>query len=441
MRSFLIVFGSACVGPRLVGVNRCGAVTSLKTKVIVVGAGPAGLMAAIAASQNGAAVTVCDQLDRPGTKLLVTGGGRCNLTNSLSRMAFIAKFGREGRFLLPALEMLDSDALRRFLRSRGVPTSSPDGFHIFPVSNRASEVLGALLRECEGGGVQFRLRTRVTGLALAAGSVSGVDTDQGPVPADRVVIATGGRGYPKLGATGTGYDLAVRAGHRLITPVPALVPLVTGEDWPGTCAGVALENARLWTDLPRLRGHVTDGPLLFTHRGFSGTAALDHSGAVSQLLLKRPSVPLALCVLPGTSTTAWKERFQAWQRSDGTSCIRNLLDRHLPRSLASAVSELAGAVGSVRAAHLTRPQQEALVRGLTALRVTVVGTAGFENAMVTRGGIALKEVRPDSLESRLVKGLYFAGEVLNLDGPCGGYNLQWAFSSGWLAGRSCSGAS
>ncbi len=406
-------------------------------KVIVIGAGPAGLMAAIQAARAGARVVLVEQLARAGAKLLATGGGRCNLTNTLPQADFAARFGKQGRSMLPALQALDSRALRRFFEERGVPTASADGFHVFPASNQASDVLAVLLRECATLGVELRLGRKAAGLRLANAAVAGVELDDGALPCDRVVVATGGKSYPRLGGIGGGYALAAQAGHTIVPPVPALAALDTRETWPGECAGITMPAVRLRIDLPAHRRQAKEGDLLFTHSGLSGPAALDLSGDVAQLLQDREEAPLKLHLLPEAPEAAWRQRFEHWRRDSGRKHLRNLLSHHLPQKLADVACAQAGAVANVRAAELPKNAMNALAAWLAAAPLTATATAGFDKAMATRGGVALRQVDPKTLRSKLAAGLYFAGEVLDLDGPCGGYNLQWAFSSGDLAGRSC----
>lgn len=403
--------------------------------VAVVGAGPAGLMAAIAAAERGRRVVVLEQLADPGRKLLATGGGRCNLTTTLPAREFPARFGRRGRFMGPALAALDPQALRALFESLGVPTHAPDGLHVYPSSERAADVLAALGRRLRDLGVDVRTEAPVTALWMEGGALRGVETAAGRVAAGRVVLATGGRGYPDLGATGTGYALARQGGHTLVEPTPALVPLVASETWPRRCAGVTLSPARVRISREGRPRAERTGDVLFTHTGLSGPAVLDLSGDVAALLAHGASVPLAVDVAPGVERGEWLARFDAWQASGGATTMRALLDRHLPRLLVPVVLGLAGIDAPLRPARIDRPRRRALADLLTALPLTVTGTEGWDRAMVTRGGVPLPEVDPRTLESRMCPGLWLAGEILDLDGPSGGFNLQWAFSSGYLAGR------
>jgi len=429
----------------------------------VVGAGPAGLLAAIAAAESRRApgtgtaravaggIVLLERLPRPGVKLLATGGGRCNLTNTLPPDEFPARFGRHGRFILPALAAFGPDALRRFLGSLGVPTAAPDGLHVFPVTDSAADVQRALVRRARELGVRLRLAVAARALWIEGGALRGLETSRGRIAANAVILATGGKGYPALGAAGAGYALAREAGHTIVEPTPALVPLVTRETWPRELAGLALSPARARIDLPGRppafapgapglrcgpRAGIT-GDLLFTHTGLSGPAILDLSGDVAVLLSDRAEVPLRLDLAPRTTRAEWLARLDSWPLSEGRKALRTLLAAHFPRALADLLCRLAGLAPATRPAQVSRPARRALADLLTALPLTVTATEGWNRAMVTRGGVALKEVDPQTLASRLLPGLAFAGEILDLDGPSGGFNLQWAFSSGRLAGSSC----
>lgn len=403
---------------------------------IVVGAGPAGMMAAISSSHHGAQVAILDQLDRPGLKLLATGGGRCNVTNTLDDDSFMERFGKHGRFMQPALSAMNGPKLRAFLAEHGVPTVSPDTFHVYPTSNTSASVLYSLWTLCSKQNVKRLLGTEAKALLIENESVVGIDANSGPIAARTVVLATGGRSYPDLGATGSGYSLAARAGHTIATPLPVLVPLVTRETWPGELSGVSLRQVHVWIDLPRRQKASCTGDMLFTRTGVSGPAVLDLSRDVVPLLHEHGDVPIRLNLQPETSAEQWNARFDEWPSAHGRKTVVKLLGQHLPASLARMILRLAGMAEDLPAASFSRPQRDAVLKLVTQLPLAVKSAGGFDNAMVTRGGISLREVDPKTLQSRKVRGLYFAGEILDLDGPCGGYNLQWAFSSGWLAGSS-----
>jgi predicted Rossmann fold flavoprotein len=392
-------------------------------------------MAAIAAAQAGCDVMILEHMPRVGQKLLATGGGRCNLTNTADVDAFLAGFGRQGRFILPALEAMDPPSLREFFEDLGVPTEADEEGHVFPISQSAAAVLSALVRRCDQLHVRTRLRTAAAELIVENGQVVGVAKDVGRIAARCVVLAAGGQSYPKLGSNGSGLEIARSAGHSIVPPVPALVPLVIQEPWVGRCTGISV-RARIWLDIPgRPKAGVT-GDILFTHRGLSGPCVLDISGEAAALLARGKSVPLRLELVSGVTAAQWTHRLAEWRTTLGRRRLHTLVAQYMPARLATELCAAAGIGEDDHAAHILAPAARKLVELLTATPLTVVGTEGFEAAMVTRGGVALKEVDPHTLASRLVRGLYFAGEVLDLDGPCGGYNLQWAFSSGFLAGRS-----
>jgi hypothetical protein len=406
-------------------------------QVLIVGGGPAGLMAGIAAAGGGApGVVILERLPRVGAKLLASGGGRANITNTLAAADFVARLGRQGRFAMPALEAFGSAALRQWLDELAVPTVCPDGRCVYPASQRAGDVLGALVRRAASLGVEMRTGVRVERLRLGRdGRVEGVEAEGGAVMgASAVVLACGGRGYPSLGGSPDGCQLARQAGHEIVTPTPALVPLETAEAWCGQCAGLAVSGAKVSIDVPRRRSSQT-GDVIFTHQGLSGPAVLDLSGDVAELLAKCPAVPLVVQWLADVSPEAWRERLDKAQAAAGRKLLANVLANWLPHRLADALCEQAGC-GRTRAAELRADRRDALAALLGGTRLTVAATGGFERAMVTRGGVALKGVDARTMASRRSGGLFLAGEMLDLDGPSGGFNLQWAFSSGRLAGMS-----
>ena len=394
------------------------------------------MMAAISAALAGAKVVLLEKKASLGMKLLATGGGRCNVTNTSTPDEMIARFGKHGRFMQAALAQLDSDGLRAFLRKIGVETRVEDGRLVFPVSNSARMVRDALEKHCQSLGVKVVSGARITALEVRDGHVAGVKCEHCLVHADCVILTTGGRSYPQLGSEGDGYRLAQQAGHTIVESVPALVPLITREKWTHSLAGISVPSVSVKIDLPKQKRAGLVGDLLFTHMGISGPAVLDMSGDVAELLSKQSEVPIVLDLTPGTSRDEWAARMDSWRQEDGKRMLKNLLAMHLPSKLAAALVELYCKDADIRVNQLTREQRDALCRTITSLSLTVTGTAGFGEAMVTRGGVNLKEVNPKTLESMIVAGLFFAGELLDLDGPCGGYNLQWAFSSGMLAGTS-----
>lgn len=394
------------------------------------------MMAAIAAASAGAHVTLFERQPRLGRKLAATGGGRCNITNILDPETLQQRFGPRGRFISRALRVFSRDDLLARMKEWGVPCAAEDSFHYFPVSQRATDVVNALESRLKAKGVRVQLQASITALDITDGRVTGIRADGRLLPADAVILAAGGAAWPGLGGCRLGYELAAQAGHAVEEPAAALVGLKTRESWPRSCAGVTLPAAEAWIDLPGERKTVTRGILLFTHDGVSGPLILDISGSVTPLLRSRPAVPLRINLTPDVSREEWNKRIEEWRTLRGKKSVRNLLDECLPHSLAVALADLCGMGPELRASQMTAKARDQLTENMTAAPLTATGSEGLERAMVTRGGVDLKQVNPATLESRLVRGLHFAGEVLDLDGPCGGYNLQWAFSSGWLAGLS-----
>lgn len=411
--------------------------------IIVVGAGPAGIMAAIVASRAGASVLLLEQMPQTGLKLLATGGGRCNLTNRLEVLAFLERFGSQRTFIRPALHAFGPRALVKFFEENDIPTISPDGFHIFPQSESAVQVRDALVRIMNRQGITVRSSEKARHLWIEQGVLRGIDSESGKkTAASRVILATGGRSYSQLGSSGSGYPLARQARHTIVEPIPALVPLVTAESWPCDCAGLTISQAKIWIDLPGNRQHSATGSVLFTHRGISGPAVLDLSREISLLLTQCESVPIRFAAAtPPRNEKEWIAEFDQWQRVGGSKSVQAEVCQYLPGRVAGFVCDALGIADhasgrSVQMAQLNRATRSNLAHYLSGIPLSIKGTEGFAKAMVTRGGVSTAEVRPKTLESRLLPGLYFAGEILDIDGPCGGYNLQWAFSSGTLAGLS-----
>jgi len=402
--------------------------------VLIIGAGPAGLTAAINAAQNGCRVIVFEQQDQVGLKLLASGGGRCNLTNTLDVPHLAAAFGRQGRFSMKALNLLPPEKLREFFAEKGVETEITDGFHIFPKSGSARDILSVLLNLCKDLNIEIKTSSKVEKLILENNQLKGIQTANGKVSGDYVIIAGGGKGYPKLGGDGSAYSLAKQAGHKINTPLPALVGLRSMEQWPGRCTGISFEKVTAAIDLPKYRKNICQGELLFTHHGVSGPAIIDLAGDVSRLLTKTHEVPLKINLFPEISFEEWQNLFKERQQNFGKKQISRILSQDLSKALANEFCELAGIQPDMKMAELKTEARNKLCSLLNALPLKIKSTDGWDKAMLTHGGVALKKVNPDTLESRLIKGLFFAGEVLDLQGPCGGYNLQWAFASGTLAG-------
>lgn len=399
------------------------------------GSGAAGMIAAITAARDSKEVLLLEKLPKLGAKLKATGGGRCNLTNTLSAEEFMARFGREGRFMTQALHAFDHKRLIAFFADIGVETHAPDGYRVFPITHSANTILTALESEMERLHVKIRCNARVTELLHAEGRATGVLTQTETYHASHVIIATGGMGYPQLGAEGDGYELARLVGHKVTDLSPAMMPLLTKETWVQNCRADTIPKVELRVDLPKAKKLRAKGDLIFTSRGIRGPVVLDFAREVTPLLKKYHEVPLLINLTKGMNEEQIRNHLKDALHKDPHRSILELIKTLLPESLSHELCKLCAIDPALGFNKIDGPSRDKLIKTLAWTPLTITGHDGFKMAMITRGGVSLKEIRPESMQSRLINGLYFCGEVMNLDGPCGGYNLQWSFSSGTLAGK------
>ena len=405
----------------------------MEAKTIIIGGGVSGLAAA--AFSPGA--LVLERLKLPGRKLLVTGGGRCNVTHDTDRAGVMAKFGKRARFMSPALEGWDPAAIRDFLNDWGVPTVVEDDGCVFPASGKSGDVLDVLVRAAYEAGAEIRCGVRVKRLLLdeAGQSVWGVETSTGEkIAARRVILAAGGKCKPELGSDGSGLEMAQEVGLRVMPVFPSLGSLIIEEKWIASLAGLSCGEASLIIAEKGLGGRSVCGPVLFTHRGLSGPAALELSGEVAQAIGSRGGgVKLKMSFRSDRTVEDWLACFENWRRSCGTRLVRKMLAEELPKALAEVLCSLAGVEDMTPMAHFNRGQTERLAELGAACPLTVTATDGWDRAMITRGGVALSEIDPATMGCRKINGLFCVGELVDLDAPCGGYNLTWALASGRLA--------
>jgi predicted Rossmann fold flavoprotein len=403
--------------------------------VVVLGAGAAGLLAASRAAELGRRTLLLEKNRKAGVKILMSGGTRCNLTQATDNRGIVEAFGPPGRFLHSALAALSVRATMDLFEAEGVPTKVEETGKVFPCSNKAVDVRDALLRRLRRSGATLALSEPVRELRRPEGDTGRftLTTPQRVLTARRVILTTGGQSYPGSGTTGDGYALTARLGHTIVTPRPALVPVRVAAPWVAGLRGVTLTGVGL---------RVLDGPetlakahgsLLFAHFGLSGPVVLDVSRVISGH--PRPeTLVLELDLLPGRD----EAELDDWLRQESIASAKKqlavVLAARSPRSLCDSLLTLASLQVDRRAAALSRADRARLVNLLKRLRVPVTGTLGFEKAEVTAGGVDLAEVDSRSMRSLRVADLFIAGEVLDLDGPIGGYNFQSAFSTGWLAG-------
>lgn len=393
------------------------------------------MMAAITAARRDKRVLLLEKLSKPGAKLKATGGGRCNLTNTLPNDEFMGSFGREGRFMTPALEAFDHNALIDFFMQIGVQSHAPDGFRVFPITHSSSTIIAALEAELERVGVKVLCSQRVEQLEYEDGELKGVTTATETFKAPNVIVATGGLGYPMLGAEGDGYHLADSVGHKVTELFPAMMPLRTKETWVAACRADTIAKVEIKVALPKHKRLRAKGDLIFTKTGIRGPVVLDFSREITPLLSKYDEIPLLMNLTKGKNEEQIRLHLKEEVRKDPDRSTLELVKTLLPEALSKALCTLAGINETARLGKLPGPQRDALIKLLAWTPLTVTGHDGFKMAMITRGGVRLKEIRPETMESKLLKGLYFCGEVMDLDGPCGGYNLQWSFASGFLAGH------
>jgi len=391
-------------------------------------------MAAIHAAGNVPALVV-EGNEAAGRKLLLTGGGRCNFTHAAGPQEMAAAFGKAGRFLRHSLYELSSNGVREFFRSRGLAdTVEPDGC-VFPAANRAEDIRDLLLAEAQRRDIQFQYRSRVRDL-VAEGAGFRLDLEEGLIHAARVILATGGLSWPQTGSRGDGYRFAARLGHTIIPPKPSLVPLVTRESWPGELAGIALADVRIHATAGGRR-LATGGNLLFTQHGIGGPAAQDLSRLLAEDLGgEDAAVEIAIDVLSGMDEAQLDRLLQQELQTQPRKTTAGVVAGLVPRQFARMVCRLAPCDGDRPAGQLAAGKRRRLVALLKRLPLCVTATEPIAKATVTHGGVSRDEIDPRTMESKVCPGLFLAGEVIDADGPCGGYNLQMCWSTGALAGRS-----
>lgn len=402
--------------------------------LIVVGAGASGMMAAIIASRAGKKVLLLEKLSSIGAKLRATGGGRCNITNTLSNEDFMECFGREGRFMSYALEAFDHHALITFFASISVQCHAPDGQRVFPLTHDASTVILSLEEEMKRLGVMVLCSQKVEKLDQKEGHIIGVTTSSQSFKAFHVILATGGLGYPQLGAEGDGFALTSALGHTITELYPAMIPLYTKEHWVKNCRADTIPKVKLRIDLPKAKKLRAQGDLIFTSKGIRGPVVLDFAREITPLLEKHGEVPILANLTKGLDEDQIRQHLKNEILKNRDLSILLHVSTLLPQPVAKELCLLINVDPDTHFGKLSGLQKDKLVQLLAWTPLTIIGHEGFKSAMITRGGISLKEIDPKTLESKLIRGLFFCGEVVNLDGPCGGFNLQWSFSSGYLAG-------
>ncbi len=399
-------------------------------KVTVVGCGASGMMAAIAAAEAGHEVTVLERNEKAGKKIYITGKGRCNLTNACPSDELMKHIVTNPRFMYSALDAFNNDDIIKLMNDEGVATKVERGERVFPVSNHASDVIKALVRSMDRLGVTVRFNTYVKDLDVRNGCVLGVVTSKNEhITSDRVILATGGASYPTTGSDGSSYKLAETAGHTIVPVKASLVPLICSDDWMGSVQGLSLKNVRLIIFRNGKKINSDIGEMLFTGKGISGPLVLSASA------IYEPGDEISIDLKPGLDENKLDERiirdFKAYSNKDFLNSLNDLL----PKSLIPVIVALSGIPSDKKVHQITGEERKKLVSLIKDLKVCVTHTGGFDEAIITRGGINVKEIDPSTMQSKVARNLSFAGEMIDVDALTGGFNLQIAWSTGYLAGQ------
>lgn len=404
-------------------------------RVVVIGGGAAGLMAAVIAGREGAKVTLLEKMNYVGKKMGITGKGRCNITNSCDMSDFIKNTPGNGKFLYGAYERFTNEDLLQLLHDAGLETKVERGGRVFPASDSALDVRNTFMKLMKHYGVDVHLEEPVKKLLVDDGVVTGVVTDKETYHADAVVIATGGKSYPATGSTGDGYILAAQVGHKITDIRPSLVPIVTEESWVKDLMGLSLRNVELSVVAKNKVQAKMFGEMMFTHFGITGPIVLSLSHTVGKLMRKKNigTIGLDINLKPALSPETLDKRLQKDFDLYSKKQLINGMKDLLPSRLIPLIIELAGIDPQKPINQISKEERQQIGYMLQHMPLTVKGLRPVEEAIVTAGGISLKEFNPKTMESKLVKGLYGAGEVLDIDAFTGGYNLQAAFSTGYVA--------
>ena len=406
------------------------------SKVIVIGGGPAGMMAAYAASCQGHAVTVLEQNEKLGNKLFITGKGRCNITNAGDMDNLFANVMSNRKFLYSAFYTFDNEQVLSFFENQGLRTKVERGNRVFPLSDHSSDVIAALNRALKSQNVDIRLHTKVQSLLIRDEAACGVVLSDGKtVEADDVIVATGGISYPSTGSTGDGYRMAEESGHALVECTPSLVPFETKEDWVKDLQGLSLRNVTVSIYHGKKKLYEDFGEMLFTHFGVSGPLVLSASGMIKPVQFKQ-ELCMYIDLKPALDAEQLDKRILREFDAAMNKQFKNVIGSLMPAKMIPVVIRLSGIDPDKKVNEVSREERQHLVQLLKRLPLTINGLRGWNEAIITKGGVSVKDINPSTMESKKVSHLFFCGEVLDLDALTGGYNLQIAWSTGYLAGIS-----
>ncbi len=411
-------------------------------KVIVIGGGPAGMMAAITAAENGNDVTILEKMPSFGRKLLITGKGRCNITSSLYMSEFIKNTPGNGRFLYSAFQNYTNADIIEFLRKQGLKVKEERGNRIFPVTDKSIDVLNCFKKRIDELKIKYKFDTRVEKILIKSNEVLGVRTNKEIIQTDKIILATGGKSYPLTGSTGDGYKIAKDLGHT-ITPIkPSLVPLeVYEKEECKRLQGLSLRNVAIkLIDEERKKLIYEDfGEMVFTHFGISGPTILSSSAHLARYreidyLLKKKYISLSIDLKPALTEEQLDDRILRDFKEFKNKQFKHSLDKLLPQKLIPLIIEVSGIDGNKRVNEITKTERKRLGQLLKNFTITIKAFRPVEEAIITAGGVSTREINPKTMESKLIKGLYFAGEIIDVDAYTGGFNLQIAYSTGYTAG-------
>lgn len=411
-------------------------------KVVVIGGGPAGMVSAISAARNKNEVVLLEKNNSLGRKLLITGKGRCNITSSLDMNDFISNIPGNGRFLFSVFQSFTNNDIIELLRKNGVEVKEERGNRIFPLSDKAEDVLNALIREMKRNNVKIKTNSKVTKILVKESKVAGVELENGEsLVADKVILATGGKSYPVTGSNGEGYILASALGHTIKPVRGSLVPLETERELVSKLQGLSLRNVKITIkDIQSNKIIYNDfGEMLFTHFGVSGPTILSSSAHLLRYknvdeLLKNRKIKLFIDLKPALTYEQLDLRIRRDFEQEKNKCFKNSLDKLLPQKMIPVIIKLSKIDSNKKVNEVTKEERMKIVELLKNFQITITDFRPVEEAIVTAGGVNIKEINPKTMESKIIEGLYFAGEIIDVDAYTGGFNLQIAYSTGYQAG-------
>jgi predicted Rossmann fold flavoprotein len=408
----------------------------MKYDLIVIGGGPAGMMAAGRAAENGARVLLLEKRNKLGIKLSITGKGRCNITNAeFDDCKLIKKYGHNGKFLFSSFNKFGPQEIINFFEQRNIKTKIERGNRVFPVSDRSSTVIEALIKYLKQNNVTIKINAAVKSIVLKDKMIDKVVLLNGEeFEADKYAICTGGQAYPQTGSTGDAYTWLAKMGHTIISPEQALVPVIVKEHWVKELEGLSLKNIEISVYQNGKKVESEFGEALFTSRGLSGPVVIDMSSVIGQCL-KMGEVELFVDFKPALSFKELDKRIQKDFKEFQNKQFKNSLQCLLPKKLIPVIIKLSGINPAKKVNEITRKERIMIIHLLKSFKLSVKSLDGFDRAIVTAGGVDLKEVDPKIMRSKIIKNLYLAGEVLDIDGPTGGYNLQICWSTGFCIGQ------